>query len=305
MSFEGIDGNLPINESVTIPELVLPSPKIDTEITTRWLEAEPDLNLRKVKKKMAEAVSNIPFSTLHRDLRVVGEVFDETIGETPYMVFWDTKPHGSKRWIHELIKPDIHRQPIISSYIRKPDTIIQELIKHKLDTLAIFDDAAYSGDQLSDSIYVPLWNRLHEVKFPKPVHMVLVIPYVTKDFRYMVKNNWNDDTIKTTLISEKSLPMLWDILAEQEQNTLRAVGKRLNVPNMADKKDDILYQPIHFGTTATTFDHKIPDSFSVCRPLLASVGVEINQRREPYKIKGTPYYEFEKQEYGTWLDDLV
>jgi len=36
-----------------------------------------------------------------------------------------------------------------------------------------------------------------------------------------------------------------------------------------------------------------------------TVGINMIQRREPYKIKGTPYYDLEKKEYGTWLDDLM
>lgn len=306
MALEGIDAEpLTAENKITIPIPNIPSPKIDLELTARWLESEIDLSLRGIKRKMTDVITNIPFSVFQKELSNVGEKFNEAIGDNPYVLLWDNKPHGSKRWVHSLVRPVVKSLPRLTSYMKRPEDIIKQLEQHDSDTIVIFDDAIYSGDQLSDSIYVPLWNRLHEVEHPKQISMIFGAPFVTEDFKHMIEKRWNDSTIKTTLISSRSLPMIWDILTRQEQDVLRAIGKRLNIPREGDNVDDIRFQPIHFGVTVTTFDHKIPDSFSVCRPLLESVGIDAKQRREPYKIKGTPYYDLEKKEYGTWLDNLM
>lgn len=306
MAFEGIDAkSLSAENQIIIPMPNIPSPEIDLELTSRWLETEIDPNLRGIKRKMADAITNIPFSDFQKELSNVGKKFNEVIGETPYILLWDNKPHGSKRWVHSLVRPVIESTSRLTSYMKRPEDIIEQLVQHDSNTIVIFDDAVYSGDQLSDSIYVPLWNRLHEVNYHKQISMIFGIPFVTEDFRHMIEKRWNDSTIKTNLISSKSLPMLWDILTRQEQDVLKAIGKRLNIPREGDDVDDIRFQPVHFGVTVNTFDHAIPDSFSVCRPLLASVGIDTKLRREPYKIQGTPYYDLEKKEYGTWLDDLM
>jgi len=306
MVFEGMDTKPPIAENqITIPIPNIPLPEIDSELVSRWLETENDLNLRRIKRKMTDAITNIPFSAFQEELGNVGKKFDEAIGDTPYILLWDNKPHGSKRWVHSLVRPVIESTPRFTSYMKRPEDVIEQLEQHDTNTIVIFDDAIYSGDQLSDSIYVPLWNRLREVNHSKQISMIFGAPFVTEDFKHMIEKRWNDSTIKTTLISSKPLPMLWDILTRQEQDVLKAVDKRLNIPREGDNIDDIRFQPIHFGVTVTTFDHTIPDNFSVCRPLLASVGINMIQRREPYKIKGTPYYDLEKKEYGTWLDDLM
>ena len=51
MVFEGMDTKPPIAENqITIPIPNIPLPEIDSELVSRWLETENDLNLRRIRQ---------------------------------------------------------------------------------------------------------------------------------------------------------------------------------------------------------------------------------------------------------------
>lgn len=305
-SEEQISKDVFAEKNIPVPTPKSSAPEFNRELASKWINSEANQRLRTIKQKLFDSLTNIPFADFRNNLNLVTRNFNETNGDRPYVVLWDTKPHGSKRWVFSLTKDRLNNRPEQASYAnKKPEEIIQMLQKNKSNTLVVFDDAVYTGDQLSETIYTPLWNYMHEIKYPKRINLMLCIPYSSEIFEYMARKDWDDSTIHTKLITSKIIPSVWDVITNNEQAFLRSLHSRLNKAGQGDDADDTKFQAVRYSSTTTTFDHKIPDADSVCRPLLASIGVDLKTRREPYKVKETPYYEMEKREYGKWWTDFL
>ena len=287
--------SLQLENRIPIP-LPLPSSGKNSEAIRHWLADEHNFYLKGIKQKLADAVQHIPFPKFLEEIRAVGTQVNEALEDNPYLVLWDQKSHASKRWAHALMQPAIVAPATLSMYTRKEEGILQALREHNMHTILVPDDAIYRGNQISEAVYVPLWNLLQQVNYPEQVHLILAVPYVTKIFRWMAENRWNDNKIKTTLISTQEMPDIWSTLTKDEAQYITRLG-HINKLQKGDDPQDVQFQGSH-GDALVTFDHKIGDYHSVHAPILASVGIDVRRSREPYKVKGTPYYEMEQEEYG-------
>lgn len=245
----------------------LPIPKKGLEfnkgLAKAWIKSENDSEIKSIKAKIIENIKHISFNEFKTKSEAVTKEALKYIAKNKekYIVFFDYKPHSSKRWVYELNK---------SYYLENPPSEIghftptwekisgnkrlHRLVENNINTFLIIDDAAYSGEQIAHRQIEPIIKFYEESKIIQKPKFILAIPFVTNRFLKLIEDLKYERGYEVILFNDSIMLKLKEVLNREEIKILQS--KRFNYLNSKETEPDYL------NSTITYFDHHVADSHS-------------------------------------------
>ncbi len=235
----------------------IPRPKssnaINSERASAWIDAHPTVSGQAVARALVKEIQRISQDRFEEDLRKVIVKLTASIpaGEDIIVV---SETNKSNMWVSRLALANLNKKPkavynlpfighekvpnYITEFIPVSDRGVRRFI--------FFDDAIYSGNQLSNNIrgFVDLLRK--SGIDPSAVNIDVVVPYATKSGRELVQNATNDAQVNVFI--QEIIDTAEDKMAKYGQDVLEEYRAMYNA----------LPQ-----TALTYFDHKMPDATSV------------------------------------------
>jgi len=279
----------------------------DRDLARSWVERDPDARFRMLKRKIVENVHLVDFPDFRQAVETVATRANETIGQSPYAVLFDYKDHASRLWVYRLAEAQLQTKPTAETYISgktEPQfdfPVFKPLYDQGVRDFVVFDDAAYSGEQIINSTIVPLLKFFEKYDKKGECRIVLAVPYVTNTFLASVRSLV--DGKKLVLLYREVMPELgeiltpadWDLTKERE-GRLDAQSQDKTSPLAITVEEDVLT-----GATLTWFSHKVADSHSF--PSAVRRALKLGTTT-PYKKQDTNYFRQEEQFFRTFYTEL-
>lgn len=252
--------------------------ELTKEKAQAWIDKETNPLIRNIKRKIIANVTYVSAPVFKSKLRIATEMaFQKIVGN--YAIIWDYKPHSSKRWVFHQIKRSLPRKPsFVSYYTQSVDRLIgvaDQIYNKKIQNIVVFDDAAYSGEQLINRILVPL-SKYFTQKSQK-IKLFIIVPYATILAQQRIKAIPISPFIEINFIFEETMKTLLEILSSSEQKILQK-----------SEREEFLY----LGATLTFFDHRVADDHS----FFSEIAKLITQSPKPYSADTT----YGKKEKAEW-----
>ncbi|HVU59466.1 MAG TPA: hypothetical protein VHC98_01360 [Candidatus Saccharimonadales bacterium] len=284
-----------------VPERQL---EVDADLAAAWVQEETDPELQQVRQRIVDSIDCVSFDTFRAALHTTAEQLQETLQGQHYAMLWDSKPHSSKRWVSQLLAPDIAANPpaaqtfFTSGWERMNGCpTVERLVAQGLTTFVVPDDAIYSGEQIIQRSVRPIYELTHTPEFRQRypdahIKMVITAPYMSSRFleSNIVKALTAEGFIEIVPPAH-IMPTLTERLTSEEQAILAKHEGRLTPDG------DVFYQ-----APTTVFDHRIPDGHSFPDEVR---GVFASTPQKPYDLPGTPYYAAEEQLFETYKAPLL
>ncbi len=280
-----------------------PVPNILTEIQqgdkAAWLNRAGDERTRHIRELILDNLNHVTFAEFKEALDRSVDIFNKTIGDTPYVVLWNGAPGASRRWVYDLISDRIAAKPAGGIYFVPADVTannyakMNSFIEQGVNTFVIFDDAMYSGHETSGTL-----QSIARMFPGENINVIIVIPYCTAislEVLKALKTNIPEASNMTiTPISMQRIKTLREVMPENDSSYLRYHGNRLNDAD----REDLLIGPEADIWTLTYFDHKIADVMSFMQPLRPLLAAAYGEIKPPYSVLGTPYNVAEIADYS-------
>lgn len=296
---------------VLAPRFEVPLPvssvAVDPERAEWWIMDEPDADLQAVRRELVQAVHPISFEEFSSRLRGVAAAVTETLAASkqPYALLYDGKPHSSKRWASELVRDELSQYPPADGfYLSKLEiplgmpTIVSAL-DHGIENFVVFDDAIYSGEQVTNTIIRPIFELMASPDFQqkyadRKISITLAAPYISNRFlnRPFVKQLQQQGFLRIA-DGYEVMPTVDAILTDDAKATIRHFGDKVS----SDPSQDVFYMP-----PAYIFDHRIPDSHSFPEELH---GIFAAYPAKPYDQPDSSYYAIEAKEFQAYWGPLI
>lgn len=264
--------------------------KVNDQKLREWVSAEIDVRVKQIKEKIAQQITYVDYARFRERLSQVIDQLNQNVfdkpdwQDVPYAVLWDTAPHKSRRWVYEQIKDELKVFPEAADYFdisndnlrKRFHTIVETGIQH----FVIIDDAAYTGDQIRETIIgVRSWFRQNQADVhPK---FVVVAPYFSRQAALNFELFSQDEDIQTVFV--EIMPSLRERLSSREINLL-------------DERNGLLDPQGSYWNTGlfpNVFAHTVGDDFSVPNPLTEFVILGRTVYRDPQ----TSYYQREEKDF--------
>lgn len=254
--------------------------------------------------KVIDNTERIDFNDFRNDLLKATERFSEQVKDEPYVLVLKSRIK-SNSWAYEIAREKLGREPdgivfLLDSGYTVSDYPLDGWFDKGIRNFVIFDDASYSGTQLASFEYggeIPIQfsEYMKNARNPYPYKEGINYYAVTSaasdiaEKRFEVLNRkyatGNADSIRSTLISERKIKTLEQILDEDELQLL-----------------------FHYGfqgdQTATYFAHNVPDALSLPTRVARSIFIGdsgIQAKPESGKAFSPPYKNFETDYAAKWL----
>lgn len=255
--------------------------ELSAEKAQQWVDKEVDPEVKKIKRKILANVNYVSAKEFKKNLSIVSvEAFQKINGD--YVVLWDYKAHSSKRWVFHQIQSILPRKPVLATYFAptadKVIGVANMIYEKNIENIVVFDDAAYSGEQLINRILLPLIKFFNEKN--KEIKIFLIIPYITSLAKRRIEQVKFPSFISVDLTYLKHMDTLLEILTEEEKNIL------LNT-----EREEFQF----LGATLTFFDHRVADDHS----FFEEVAYLIDRSPKPYS-EDTTYGQEEKKEWDIY-----
>jgi hypothetical protein len=260
--------------------------ELTKEKASEWIDKETNPLIKDIKRKIIANVTYVSAITFKIKLRTATDIaFQKIVGD--YAVLYDYKPHSSKRWVFHQIKRALPKKPsLISHYTKSADHVIgvaDEIYQKNIQNIIVFDDAAYSGEQLINRILVPLSNffteKMRNIKF------FIIVPYATTQSQQRIKAIPHSPFVEIHFILIETMKTLLEILSKSEQEVLQK-----------SEREEFAY----LGATLTFFDHRVADDHS----FFAEVEKLITKSPKPYSAD-TTYGKKEKAEWQLYWSKFL
>jgi len=291
---EKLPGQEQISDLVPVPKESL---EIDQEKALRWVEAETNPDYQAIKRKIVENIQHVSFQEFKENSeKVIQEVIDELAKDNEkYALFFDYKPHSSKRWVAELNTDVIKQYPPVDAGYFTPtwermsgNKRLRDLTESKSNTFLIIDDGAYSGEQVFQRQIKPVLDFYEKEGIEQMPKFIVAIPYVTNRFLKLMKDVETDRKCKIDVKYSVIMPSLKEILDQKEIESIHKHG---------DKLDATSSEATYLGATLTYFDHRVADGHSFSEEVK---GVLELDTPKPYADETRPYFEKETNEFETY-----
>ncbi len=251
-----------VNQAMNSVPLPKQAAEIDTTGLYQWVEQGSSEILRGIRRKIVNHlinegyVSQTKFEASLRETVVDLNAFLQQTNE-PYAVLFDRSQHKSKRWVFSIAEKVLNKRPIDMFFTADADILIRAGIRN----IVIFDDGAYSGQQLKAVISGFLGRDELKVK-PK---IILAIPYMTDIAIEQVRELAKEEDIEVFILKHKRIKVVKDLLTDSERKFLEETRLRFG-------------EEVKLKLSCTFFDFKIPDD--------RSFYVQLNKF---IKVSPTPY----------------
>lgn len=151
------------------PRIPFPHP-IDMEKAERWIQMHPSA-CHETMRAVVENTNHVPFQKFYEVFqRVIGHLNEELKGE-PYVIM--SRQQKSNTWMIDLALPRMSHLPE-GIYDLDSDKLIlaQKLKSKEFKHIVFFDDASYSGKQMSEDL-----QRITRMAAKVNIHVG--VPYIT------------------------------------------------------------------------------------------------------------------------------
>lgn len=285
------------NDLVPVPKENL---EFSREKAEKWIEAEGDLEIKEIKRKIIENIQHISFVEFQEKAQEVVTQAVRSLAENneKYALLFDYKPHSSKKWMFELNKNCYTENPPTKVDYFTPswekmsgDSNLRKMVESGINTFLISDDGAYSGEQIFNRQIDPIVKFYESEKIQKKPKFVLAIPFITSRFLKLVEDMKNKYGCEIEVYSNSKMPTLAEILSVDEIKILN--DKRNGALEATD--DD----PTYLGATLTYFDHRVADDHSFSGEVQKVLELSANK---PYSDENSDYYKKEDQEFKIYKD---
>ena len=270
------------------------SPKLQRDKLDSFLY--DDLEIAAIKAKVLDNVEVIPFNEYYNNLIKSTDQVNKILALSgkPYIRILGKTSHDSVRWASDLADHRLTTRPKESTYIPSSrstrEYLIKKWIDEGIDTFVIFDDAAYSGTQLTNDYLYGIGKPYSEVS--KVPTFYFVVPYTTDYARLKILNPTLGYNVKTRIHWQKSMKSLNQILSNEELDLYIESAD----PDIYElyQLNNQRFNPYEYSPGLTLFDHSIPDYLS----LDPNVETLFDPSHNPiYKVRDTPYFRIIDLEY--------
>lgn len=281
-----------LEESVPIPKQSL---ELNKERAEAWIETESDPEIKAIKRKIIEHIQHIDFNEFQEKSRdTINKAVRSLITENnKYAVFFDHKPHASKRWMYELNKDiyDLYPPTEAGNFTPQWEKMsgnirLRKLIESGVNTFVISDDAAYSGGQVIKKQVEPIVNFYKTEGVQGKPKFVFAIPFVTSRFLKLAEGLKEKYECEIEIHTSTTIPSLAEILTAEDIKTLQ------------DKRNGSLEQnesePMYLDATVTYFDHRVADQYSFSSEIQKVLDLSAPK---PYSNEDTDYFKKEEDEF--------
>lgn len=284
----------------------LPIPKknldFDKEKADTWIENEKDLEIKSIKAKIIKNIHHVNFS----DFKIKSEIVTKEAlqylkkNRENYALFFDYKPHSSKRWVYELNKKFYIKNPPFEKGHFTPtwekisgNKRLNNLVQNDINTFLIIDDAAYSGEQIAHRQVEPIIKFYEDSKINEEPKFVLAIPFVTNRFLKLIEDLRNQRGYEIILYSSSIMLKLEEILSVKEVMFLQ--NKRDGHLEFIDK------EPTYLNATVTYFDHRVADEHSFSTEVKRALDIKVPKT---YSDENSEYFKKEEQEFENYKNKI-
>jgi hypothetical protein len=252
----------------------------------KWVNAHPQ-EFQSIALKLKEHLHYVTHEEFQNELKTSVEGFNRYLDsqeDKSYTIVIAGDYDKSSLWVTSLAEPFLKYPP--TNIIMQYDPAYPAFIKHsKTDNFVIFDDAAYSGNQMCQF----LSEGVLSVSKGKTIHPI--IPFMTKFAEINILSVLEGS--KSTLSSHQIMPGFAEFLTPEEQDLLIKEGNEQFYGVIKNQEDN----PSGFGELVVTyFPHKIGDSYSAIEAIRYGSSLSRSQRENirfvdeiipPYKSENT------------------
>lgn len=284
----------------------IPKPKESLEFSMEkadaWIEKENDPDIKIIKRKIVENIQHISFTEFQdraedvvtRALQVLANLDEK------YAVFFDYKPHSSKRWMYELTANCYTANPPTETGFFTPswekmsgNKKLRQIVESGVNTFLISDDAAYSGEQIVNRQIDPIIKFYETEGIQAKPKFVLAIPFVTSHFLRLIDKLREETGCEFEVFSNSQMPSLDEILTADEKRILQVKreGKL--------EADD--YEQTYLGATVTYFDHRVADDHSFSGEVRSALDISAVK---PYADEDTSYFKKESADFEEYKNTV-
>jgi hypothetical protein len=298
-------------ESPTQPEKIqefLPVPEegvaFDRKKAEDWINKEEDIEIKAIKRKLIDAIHHIPFSEFKESaMKVISEAVRKLArGNKKYALFFDYKPHSSKRWLYELNKNSFDSYPPHSVGYFTPswervggNKTLHKLVQEEgIHTFFISDDAVYSGEQILSRQIEPILRFYETNHIQHKPEFVIAVPFVTNRFIKLIESLELKDQCSIHLHKSAIMKSISELLTDDEKRMLE--NKRNGALELHQG------EPAYLGATATYFDHRVADDHSFSMEIKNALGLFATK---PYANERSEYYKKEELEFNTYREEIL
>ncbi len=286
--------------AVPVPQQSL---EFDKEKAESWINAEEDLEIRNIKRKIIEHIQHVPFSEFQKNAEeVMGRAVSELAqSDQRYALFFDYKPHSSKRWLYELTQNCFaHNTPAETGYFTPTwekmngNKNLARLVANGINTFFICDDAVYSGEQIVNRQINPIMRFYEDNHIDKKPVFIIAVPFVTSQFIQLIEKLKVENKCEIRLHAHSVMPTLAEILTDEEKKILETKRNGNLEPDQVE--------PTYLGATITYFDHRVADDHSFAGEVKKVLGVSAVK---PYADESSQYFKKEDQEFNEYKEKVL
>ena len=255
----------------------------DPVLKRKWVDAHT-AEFRPIAEILIEKINHVTHEEFKSQLKESIEDFNNYLrgqSDPSYIIVIPGDFEKSALWVTSLAKEFLEFPP--ERIIMMDDYDFEEILEDSSsENIVIFDDAAYSGRQMSEE-YVPKFDGVDKMFHP-------IIPFMTKSAEKKLEVELNKLNIEHMIHKHATMDSFSEFLSEEQKKLLREKGNNEFTVQQIDKKTN----PSGIDNLTTTyFDHKKADDWSMVTALddgsLLSYSPEkiqfIPEVTSPYKRK--------------------
>ncbi len=226
---------------------------LDPELSKEWINAhEP--SFKPIAKILINKINHVTYKKFKSQLKRSVEDFNNYLSkqsDQSYIIVVPGTFQKSSLWVTTIAKDFLAYPPEKIIMIDDPD--IKGILRQSTSkNVVMFDDAAYSGSQMSDE-YFPEFKDIGKMVHP-------IIPFMTKSAENKFSVELEKLQIKYKLHKHATMDSFSKFLSDKQKRLLTEEGTAEFKPQSIDKKTN----PSGFDNlTLTYFDHKKPDKWSM------------------------------------------
>lgn len=248
-------------------------------------------NQKELLKRMYDAAVVLTYKDLYGSLSSCTEQLSTLLGDSEYAV--GHIKGKSQEWIAGIALPRMKNAPIRDFQLAASGsfgsssvhdiTSQSDLSKETVSNFVIFDDASYSGMQITESI-MGLSNNLRKKDPNKIFDLYIVLPFLSKQAQERIEQLKPKNLRIHVLTSDIKIPSMTDVFSEEELQYLSQIHCISTYANEVSARQWV------FNKCLAIMEWKIPDAASIPRTLTTlQTGYDAAKRELTYETLATEY----------------
>ena len=245
-----------------------------------WVKAHKP-EFQPIAKKLIDNINHITHEEFKRQLKESVEDFNNYLrnqSDPSYIIVIPGNFEKSGLWVTSIAKEFLEFPP--EKIIMMGDPSLEEVLKGQTSkNIVMFDDGAYSGQQMTED-YFPKFKDMGIKVHP-------IIPFMTKSAEKRLEIELKKLGIEHKLYKHATMDSFSKFLSDEEKKVLRNSGNlQFRRPRIDEK-----FNPSGFDNlTLTYFDHKKADALSMVEAIDTGALIYYSQTKIPFVGKvNSPY----------------